>query len=97
MPGPGPRTIAGVAERTSKQPRPVPPLVEAWESDGVTAIAIGTLLFAIASTVGLFLSDWLTASGRGWWLWVSLCSVGLGLIGLAYSLRRRRSLARHAP
>lgn len=84
-----------MADRKSTQaPRPAPPPIEPWESDGVAAIAIGTLLFAIASAVGLFLSDWLAASGRGWWLWVSLSGVGLGLIGLAYSLHRRRSLAR---
>lgn len=87
-----------MADRTSRQaPRPAPPQLEPWDSDGVTVIAVGTVLFALACAVALFLSDWLAASGRGWWLWVCLCGVGLGLIGLAYSVRRRRSLARRAP
>lgn len=63
--------------------------VQPLDVDGVGAIAIGTILFAIAFVVLLFWRDSLAADGREWWIWVCAVGAGLGVIGTAYTARRR--------
>lgn len=62
--------------------------------DGVRSVAIGTVLWAVAFVVLLFFRDDLDAAGNGWWLWTCLTGVGLGLLGLLYTTRRRDAIAR---
>jgi ABC-type nickel/cobalt efflux system permease component RcnA len=69
---------------------PVPPL----DVDGLQAASVGTAVFAVVSVVLMIFSDRLEAAGDGWWLGVSLSGVALGLIGLAYCWRRRRTRLR---
>ncbi len=63
--------------------------VKPLDTDGVAAIAIGTVLFAIAFVVSLFWRESLAADGREWWIWVCAVGAGLGVIGTAYTARRR--------
>lgn len=67
----------------------VPPLDE----DGLLAGAIGTAVFIVASVVGWFVRDWLTVRQLGWWLWVAVTGIGIGLIYVGYCLVRRRRRA----
>jgi hypothetical protein len=69
----------------SNWPEDVKPL----DVDGVGAIAIGTLLWAIAFLVLLLFRDSLVSNDAEWWLWVAATGAGLGLLGLAYTTRRR--------
>lgn len=64
----------------------VPPL----DVDGVQAATIGSALFAVASVIMALLYPRLAANGDGWWLGVGLSGLALGLIGLGYTLVRRR-------
>lgn len=59
--------------------------------DGVRTLEVGTALWLVAF-VGL-LPFWgsLVEAGRTWWLWTCLTGFGLGLFGLDYCRRRRRS------
>ena len=77
---PGPR-----GDRPARRARPEP-----LATDGVAAVAVGTGVWGVALVVTLVLSD----DGRLWWVGTCVCGVVLGLIGLAYSVRRRDALRR---
>lgn len=59
--------------------------------DGVTAVGVGTAIWAVLVLVGLVLRSWLQENGRGWWLWVAVAGFLLGLAGLAFVIRRRNA------
>jgi hypothetical protein len=67
------------------------------DADGVSAVALGTVGWAIAFVVLVvfFRSD-LAAADASWWIWVCLVGMGLGLVGLWYVTRRREVYRRHA-
>lgn len=71
---------------------PVAPL----DVDGLTAVALGLVVFALASLAFGIYYDRLAAAGHGWWFGVALSGFGLGLIGLVYC-RYRRGLRRSQP
>lgn len=65
------------------------PKVAPLDVDGVGAVIVGTVLWAIAFVALLFFRDSLEASGSTWWLAVTAAGFGFGLLGLAYTTRRR--------
>ena len=67
------------------------PDVRPLDVDGVGAVAVGTVLWAIALVVTLLMRDRLVAAGNDWWIWVCVSGVALGLIGLPYVIRRRNA------
>jgi Protein of unknown function (DUF2530) len=71
-----------------------PPAVRPFDVDGVRTVAVGTVLWAIAFVVLALLRDDLVERGVGWWLWTCLAGVGLGLLGLEYTRKRRDAIAR---
>ena len=81
---------------TSSVEAPDPPKVPPLDVDGVGAIVVGTALWAIAFVVLLFFRSTLAESGSEWWLAVAATGFGLGLIGLAYTVRRRSAYRRAA-
>ena len=81
---PGPR-----GGRPARAARPEP-----LATDGVAAVAVGTALWGAALVVTLVLRGTLSDDGRLWWVATCVCGVVLGLVGLAYSVRRRDSLRR---
>lgn len=54
---------------------------------------VGTVVWAVALVVLLLGRDELPADQR-WWVWTAVVGLGLGLIGSAVSLRRRRHVRR---
>ena len=66
----------------------VPPV----DVDGVRTVAVLTVLWAIGFVILAFRKDSLDASGNGWWLWTCLAGVGLGLLGLEYTRKRRDAI-----
>lgn len=62
--------------------------------DGVRTVLTGTALWAVALVVMVVLRDDLAASGNEWWLWTCVAGTGLGLLGYAYTRRRRDAIAR---
>ena len=68
----------------------VPPL----DVDGVQAATIGSILFAIATVLMALFYPQLAAKNDGWWLGVGVSGLALGLIGLGYTLLRRRGRRR---
>jgi len=77
--------------------RAATPSVEPLDVDGVRAVAVGTVLWAVALVVLLPLHASLREDGRLWWIGTCACGVLLGLAGLVYLRRRRAALTRRAP
>ena len=67
---------------------------EPLATDGVAAVAVGTGVWGVALVATLVLWGSLSDDGRLWWVPTCVCGVVLGLIGLAYSVRRRDALRR---
>jgi len=74
----------------SRERRRLPVDVQPLDVDGSRAVAVGTLLWALAFVVLLvFFRDDLAQGDREWWLWTSLAGAGLGLVGWEYTRHRR--------
>lgn len=64
--------------------------VQPLDEDGVGAVAAGTVAWLVGFVVlWLFFRDDLAAHDTSWWLTVCLVGAGLGVLGLAYTMRRR--------
>jgi hypothetical protein len=61
------------------------------ETDDVSIVALGTLLWAAALVACLVLHERLEDQGRDSWVWVAAAGLFLGLIGLRHVRRRRHS------
>lgn len=67
------------------------PAMAPMDVDGVSAVTLGTLAFTIAFVVlYVFYRDQLEARDDMWWLWTCLAGAGLGVVGIAYTTKRRR-------
>jgi hypothetical protein len=71
------------------------PEVAVLDVDGVGAVAVGAALWGVAFVLTLLFRGPLADAGNGWWTWVCLTGVVLGLLGLWY-VRRRRDAYRRA-
>ncbi|MEI6373874.1 MAG: DUF2530 domain-containing protein [Actinomycetes bacterium] len=74
--------------------------VAGLDVDGVNAVAIGTVVWAVALVVTLVMHSSLLESGNAWITWVCVSGLVLGLMGLPYVIRRRavyRSAAASSP
>lgn len=78
--------------RSQEAPDVEPDQIQPVDVDGVRVIAILTIGWAVAFVVLAFAINWLDSNGRGWWLWTCLAGVGLGLLGLEYTRKRRDAL-----
>ena len=72
--------------------RPAPPPLEGNDQRGT---AIGTAAWAVALVVLLILREQIPADER-WWIWVCATGLVMGLFGLWYVPRLKRSRARAA-
>lgn len=63
--------------------------VRALDPDGVAVVCCGTVAFAVGALVCWWQYEALVARDDAWWLWVAVNGVFIGLMGLAFSLRRR--------
>lgn len=79
------RGSSGVDQREAVQVSPV-------DVDGVRTVAVLTVIWAVGFVVLAFRKDSLDANGQGWWLWTCLAGVGLGLLGLEYTRKRRDAI-----
>ena len=77
---------AGQAEHHLITQAEVSPL----DVDGVQAALLGTAIFALATVIMALAYGRLVAAGDGWWLGVALSGLGLGLVGIGYTVSRRR-------
>jgi len=76
----------------AKPSREVPPALEG--NDQLIAAA-GTVAWAVALIVLVIMRNAIPASSH-WWIWTCAVGVGLGLFGLTYIPRMKRSRARAA-
>ncbi|MCB0917359.1 MAG: DUF2530 domain-containing protein [Actinobacteria bacterium] len=67
-----------------------PPEVAPLDVDGVGAVTVGTIAWAIVFVVLFLLRDRLAESDSQWWIAVAGAGVVLGLLGLVYVTRRAR-------
>jgi hypothetical protein len=66
------------------------------DHDGLVPIAVITALWGIAAVVLFLMRDDLADHDQTWWLWTCVAGFGLGLLGYAYSRRRRDALRANA-
>jgi hypothetical protein len=66
---------------------PVAPL----DVDGVRTVEVGTAVWLLAFIALLPFYGTLQDTGRTWWLWTCLTGLGLGLFGIDYCRRRRKT------
>ncbi|QEO09390.1 DUF2530 domain-containing protein [Protaetiibacter larvae] len=59
-------------------------------TDDRAAVLAGLVLWVLALGGLLVFVGALVDSGRVWWLWTCLVGIGLGLVGLVYTHRKRR-------
>jgi hypothetical protein len=64
----------------------------AVDVDGIAVVSLGTVLWAIALVLSLVFEDQLRRDGHLWWIAGAACGFGLGLLGIAYCVRRRNRL-----
>jgi hypothetical protein len=76
-------------------PRPVRPAPPPLEGNEQLITSVITACWAVALVVLLIMHDRLAAADR-WWIWVTVAGCGLGLFGLGYVPRLKRSRARAA-
>ncbi len=62
-----------------RRPDPAP-----LATDDRRAVLVGTAVWAALLGVALLGRDRLVADDRGWWLWVCVAGIALGLLGLSY-------------
>lgn len=60
--------------------------------DGIAVVSLGTVLWAIALVLSIVFEDHLRRAGHLWWIAVAACGFGLGVVGIAYCVRRRNRL-----
>ncbi len=61
--------------------------------DGVRTSEVGTAIWLVAFIALLPFYGALQDSGRTWWLWTCMAGFGIGLLGLEYCRRRRKTRA----
>ncbi len=76
-------------------PRPYREVPPPLEGNDQVITAAGTIAWAIALVVLLVLRHRIPASSH-WWIWTCAVGLGLGLFGLIYVPRLKRSRARAA-
>lgn len=69
---------------------PIPPVAE----DGRVALALGTAVFAVLAVLARVMHERLDAAGVGWWFWVAVSGVAIGLIGFVYAVIRQNKIKR---
>lgn len=69
----------------------VPPTIEPADDDGVRAITVGLLLWAIAGAALLLRRQDLADRGAQWWLWTVLAGLAIGG-GMLLFIRRRAAV-----
>lgn len=68
------------------------PTAAAVDVDGIAVVSLGTGLWAIALVFSLVFEEHLRRNGHLWWIAAAACGFGLGLLGIAYCVRRRNRL-----
>jgi hypothetical protein len=69
-----------------RERRPTP---EPAHTNDRTPIVIGSIAWAIALVAFLIFRSALGAVGAGWWLWIAVVGLALGIVGIVYvSIKR---------
>lgn len=68
--------------------------IEQNSADGITAVTLGTFLWAIALIIMLISRNWLEQNGHLNWIWISGSGLILGLLGYRYTTNRVRRLVK---
>ena len=74
---------------SGSDPLPLEPPLEPVVDDGLGAIRVGLIAWAVAGVVLLLRRDWLADRGTEWWLLVCLAGVVICLVQWAIFARHR--------
>lgn len=70
---------------------PVAPI----DNDGIQVARLGTVVWIIATVVLWLNRSALDAAGNGWWIWVGVAGIALGVAMLIWATHRRGRGADH--
>jgi hypothetical protein len=70
-----------------------PAALEPVDDDGVRAVSVGLVVWAVAAVACLLWREDLAERGADWWLWSCLVGLGFGL-GMLLYMRRRAAVYR---
>ena len=70
---------------SERKPDPVPA-----QTDDRKAVLVGLGLWIVALVVTLVFGRQLATAGDGWWLWIVVVGLALGLVGPGYLSVKRR-------
>ena len=65
------------------------------EINGVTAVTLGTIAWAIAFIAVFIFRQELYANEKSNWLWICASGVGLGVLGYKYTKNRIKRISNH--
>jgi hypothetical protein len=68
--------------------------IDPVDVDGVRAVTVGTVAWAVALVALLPFAGRLREAGADWWMWTCLTGVILGVLGVGYTVYRRARLRR---
>ena len=71
---------------SERRPDPTP-----VKTDDRKAFFAGTVAWVVALAVFVVLLPMLTAQGHDWWLWTCVAGLAIGVLGLGWSVWRRRA------
>lgn len=74
---------------------PEPLALEPVPDDGVGAVSVGLVLWAVLGAACLVQRDELAARGAQWWAWTCVAGLGIGLAMLWFTRRRARVYREH--
>lgn len=69
--------------------------IEPDPDDGVAAVTVGLVLWAVAVVACFAWRDALSERGADWWVWTSLAGLGIGVGLLGFTRRRARVYREH--
>lgn len=69
--------------------------IEPDPDDGVAAVTVGLVLWAVAAVACFVFRDALADRGADWWVWTSLAGLGIGVGLLGFTRRRARVYREH--
>jgi hypothetical protein len=93
---PSPQPSPQPSPEPSPEPSPTRSLVAPLDVDAVRTVQVGTVIWGLLLIGLLPFRSQLVEDDRTWWLWTCALGVVFGLVGIGFTVRRRRRIRNRA-